>query len=274
MDDIKQKLQEGSLVPFLGMGIFKNTVAKDGTPLPFDSDSMILALNNGRAMSPRLMYEYSRAAMSLEQRKGREFIVQMTNHIYSSKEYELPLTYQWLKTIQPKYVIDTNVDDSLLKIYNDVDHILITGISRITADYDRFVIYQFDATSQTYAQISKDELTLDLPILLKPMGSTKPAMNFIISDADFVDWLTEAMGGYAIPPILKELRRGKDYLFMGVDFSRDTFRMVANELTLELHGGITLIDKEELTKKEEKFIHTHNLENINMSIDEFIKSHG
>ena len=274
MDDIKQKLQEGSLVPFLGMGIFKNTVAKDGSTLPFDSDSMILALNNGRAMSPRLMYEYSRAAMSLEQRKGREFIVQMTNHIYSSKEYELPLTYQWLKTIQPKYVIDTNVDDSLLKIYNDVDHILITGISRITADYDRFVIYQFDATSQTYAQISKDELTLDLPILLKPMGSTQPAMNFIISDADFVDWLTEAMGGYAIPPILKELRRGKDYLFMGVDFSRDTFRMVANELTLELHGGITLIDKEELTKKEEKFIHTHNLENINMSIDEFIKSHG
>lgn len=274
MDNIKQKLQEGSLVPFLGMGIFKNTVAKDGSTLPFDSDSMILALNNGRAMSPRLMYEYSRAAMSLEQRKGREFIVQMTNHIYSSKEYELPLTYQWLKTIQPKYVIDTNVDDSLLKIYNDVDHILITGISRITANYDRFVIYQFDATSQTYAQISKDELTLDLPILLKPMGSTKPAMNFIISDADFVDWLTEAMGGYAIPPILKELRRGKDYLFMGVDFSRDTFRMVANELTLELHGGITLIDKEELTKKEEKFIHTHNLENINMSIDEFIKSHG
>lgn len=274
MDNIKQKLQEGTLIPFLGMGIFKNTIAKDGTPLPFDSDSMILALNNGRAMSPRLMYEYSRAAMSLEQRKGREFIVQMTNHIYSSKEYELPLTYQWLKTIQPKYVIDTNVDDSLLKIYNDVDHILITGISRITADYDRFVIYQFDATSQTYAQISKDELTLDLPILLKPMGSTKPAMNFIISDADFVDWLTEAMGGYAIPPILKELRRGKDYLFMGVDFSRDTFRMVANELTLELHGGITLIDKEELTKKEEKFIHTHNLENINMSIDEFIKSHG
>ena len=46
---------------------------------------MILSLNNGRAMSDRLMYEYSRAAMSLEQRKGREFIIQMTNHIYSSK---------------------------------------------------------------------------------------------------------------------------------------------------------------------------------------------
>ena len=67
MDDIKKKIQDGELIPFLGMGVFKDTKNSDGTQLPFDSDSMILSLNNGRAMSDRLMYEYSRAAMSLEQ---------------------------------------------------------------------------------------------------------------------------------------------------------------------------------------------------------------
>ena len=272
MENIVEKLKDGSLVPFLGMGVFENTVAKDGSQLPFDSDSMILALNNGRAMSPRLMYEYSRAAMSLEQRKGREFIVQMTNHIYSSKEYELPKTYKWLQEIKPKYVIDTNVDDSLQKIYSDTDHFLITGISRITADYDRFIIYKYEISKDEYKVIEKDELTFDLPILFKPMGSTKPEMNFIVSDADFVDWLTEAMGGYALPPQLKEFRTDKEYLFLGVDFSRDTFRMVANEITIGLKGGITLLNKEELTKKEDKFIKTHNLENMKISIDEFIKS--
>jgi hypothetical protein len=98
-------------------------------------------------------------------------------------------------------------------------------------------------------------------------------MNFIISDADFVDWLTEAMGGYAMPNLLKEYKKDKEYLFLGVDFSRDTFRMVANELTIDLKGGITLFNKKELTKKEDKFIKTHNLNNLDMSIDEFIKSH-
>jgi hypothetical protein len=49
--------------------------------------------------------------------------------------------------------------------------------------------------------------------------------------------------------------------------------MVANELTMDLKGGITLLNKEELTKKEDKFIKTHNLNNLDMSIDEFIKSH-
>lgn len=274
MENIVEKLKDGSLVPFLGMGVFENTVAKDGSQIPYDSDSMILALNNGRAMSPRLMYEYSRAAMSLEQRKGREFIVQMTNHIYSSKEYDLPPAYKWLAQIKPKYVIDTNMDDSLQKVYEDTEHFLITGISRITADYDRFIIYKFDLEKKEYIQIEKEALNLDLPILFKPMGSTKPQMNFIVSDADFVDWLTEAMGGYALPPQLKEFRADKEYLFMGVDFSRDTFRMVANEITIGLKGGITLLNKEELTKKEDKFIKTHNLENLKLSVSEFIENYA
>lgn len=155
MENIVEKLKDGSLVPFLGMGVFEETVAKDGSQLPYDSDSMILALNNGRAMSPRLMYEYSRAAMSLEQRKGREFIVQMTNHIFSSKEYDLPPAYKWLSQIKPKYVVDTNMDDSLQKVYSDTEHFLITGISRITADYDRFIIYKFDLEKKSILRLKK-----------------------------------------------------------------------------------------------------------------------
>lgn len=54
MQNLKEDLQSGKLVPFLGMGVFKDTVASDGSTLPYDSDSMVLALNNGRAMSARL----------------------------------------------------------------------------------------------------------------------------------------------------------------------------------------------------------------------------
>ena len=271
MDNIKQALQDGTLVPFLGMGVFYNTKASDGSTLPYDSDSMILALNNGRAMSDRLMYEYSRAAMSLEQRKGREFIIQMTNHIYSSKEYELPEAYKILKKIQPKYLIDTNLDDSGCKVYEDVEHFMITGVSRIMADYDRFIVYKYSLSSKTYTKIDKSELNDTIPILFKPMGSTVPEMNFIISDADFVDWLTEAMGGYAIPPFLKTYKMDKSYLFLGVDFSRDTYRMVANEITLGLKGGLVVTTKEELTKKEFKFLSGHNLTQIKEDTDSFLK---
>ena len=84
-----------------------------------------------------------------------------------------------------------------------------------------------------------------------------------------MDWLTEAMGGFALPPILKSFRKTKKYLFLGTSFDRDTDRMVANEITMDLEGGSVITDKE-LGKKERKFVEKHNLEVINMSLQEFI----
>lgn len=99
-----------------------------------------------------------------------------------------------------------------------------------------------------------------------------PNKDFIISDADFVDWLTEAMGGYAMPSFLKEYRKDKSYLFLGVDFNRDTYRMVANEITLYLKDGYIVTSRDEYSKKEEKFADKHNLEFVTYEVDEFAKA--
>jgi hypothetical protein len=48
--------------------------------------------------------------------------------------------------------------------------------------------------------------------------------------------------------------------------------MVANEITLDLSGGYVVGGKVELSKKEEKFIKTLNLELIKEDIGEFLKS--
>lgn len=269
---ILDALKKGELVPFLGMGVFRHTQTESGEQIPYDSDSMVLALNGGRAMSPRLMYEYSRAAMSLEQRKGRAYIEQMTNHIFTSSPYLIPKVYEWLKTIKPRYVVDLNLDDSLLKLYAEEEHFLVTGVSRIMGGYDRFIVYMYDTKHKIYKRIDKTLLSPMLPIVFKPLGCVVPEKNFIISDADFVDWLTEAMGGYAIPPFLKSYREGKKYLFLGVDFDRDTFRMVANEITMGLSGGYRICEKEHLTKKEEKFLATHGVISLKMETEEFLKS--
>ena len=66
IETIKKEIRNQTTVPYFGLGIFKGITTKEGEQMPFDSDSMILMMNNGRAMSPRLMFEYSRAAMHLE----------------------------------------------------------------------------------------------------------------------------------------------------------------------------------------------------------------
>ncbi|WP_345979021.1 SIR2 family protein [Sulfurimonas sp. HSL3-2] len=266
---IKKELRNQTTVPYFGLGIFEGVTTKEGEEMPYDSDSMILKMNNGRPMSQRLMFEYSRAAMHLEQRRGVEYITQLMNHIYT-KSFEPTSLQKAIIDMSPRYIIDTNRDTKIQELLAFEPHCLIIGKSRIMADKNRYEVYEYDVENKKYFLVEDEVLDNAEKILFKPMGSPLPEPNFIISDADYVDWLTEAMGGFALPPILKTYRKTKKYLFMGTSFDRDTDRMVANELTLDLEGGYVITDKE-LGKKEKKFIEKHNLEVINMSLQDFIK---
>ncbi|WP_024791024.1 MULTISPECIES: SIR2 family protein [unclassified Lebetimonas] len=267
--NIKKEIKENKTVPYLGIGIFKNVKTKEGEQMPYDSDSLILMMNNGRAMSPRLMYEFSRAAMHLEQRRGYEYIQQLTNWIYS-KPFEPTEIHKEIVNLNPKYIIDTNRDSKFQELLLDVEHILIVGKARILDNDYRYEIYKFDIQTKQYIKTDDEELKNAQKILFKPMGSTLPKPSFIISDADYVDWITEAMGGFAVPAFLKKYRKGKKYLFLGADFSKDTERMVANELTLDLDGGY-YVKEPPLSKKEENFLKRHNLTHIPISLEEFNK---
>jgi hypothetical protein len=264
---IKKELRNQTTVPYFGLGVFSQTKTKDGEQMPYDSDSMILTLNNGREMSQRLMFEYSRAAMHLEERRGVEYLKQLVNHLYT-KDFEPTALHKAIVDMLPRYIIDTNRDSKFQELLAYEPHCLILGKSRIMADKNRYETYEYDVENKKYFLVEDVVLDDAKKILFKPMGSTLPEPTFVISDADYVDWLTEAMGGFALPPVLKTYRKTKKYLFLGTSFDRDTDRMVANELTLDLEGGYVITDKE-LGKKEKKFVEKHNLEVIKMSLEEF-----
>jgi len=231
---------------------------------------MILMMNQGRAMSQRLMFEYSRAAMHLEQRRGVDYIQQMINWIYT-KPFEPTPLQKAVFNMSPRFIIDTNRDTKLQELLAYEPHTLIIGKSRILNNDYRYEIFEFDVDNGKYFQVDEEALDDAKRIIFKPMGSPLPEPSFVISDADYVDWLTEAMGGFAVPSVLKTYRKTKKYLFLGTFFDRDTDRMVANELTLDLEGGYVITDQE-LGKKEKKFIEKHNLEVLEMSLEEFSKA--
>lgn len=266
---IKKELRNQTTVPYFGLGIFKDTKTKDGEQMPYDSDSMILTMNDGKPMSQRLMFEYSRAAMHLEQRRGVDYMTQLINHIYT-KPFEATSLQKAINDMAPNYIIDTNRDTKIQLLLAFEPHCLIIGKSRLMADKNRYEVYEYDVENKKYFLVEDEVLDTAKKILFKPMGSPLPNPSFVISDADYVDWLTEAMGGFALPPILKTYRKAKKYLFLGTYFDRDTDRMVANELTLDLEGGYVVTDQE-LGKKEKKFVEKHNLEVINMSLENFIQ---
>ncbi|MEI7429914.1 MAG: SIR2 family protein, partial [Betaproteobacteria bacterium] len=109
------------------------------------------------------------------------------------------------------------------------------------------------------------------PILYKPMGAPKPVPSYIASDADYVDFITELMGGFAVPGFVKELRREKRYLLLGMRLNRDTERMVLSDLMYSAASpaGWALI--EDATDKERRFLKKLGIVLIEESYLELLK---
>lgn len=265
---LRTALVTGDLVPVLGPGALNGSVdAQTREPIPADSRSLILAMNNGREMMPRLMYEFSRAAQHVEQRRGQAAVTRFLTGIYSRQWTRAPL-HDALAALAPHYVVDMNRDVQILQSNADRPHTLIMGTSRLMQGAKRFVLFHHDGTA--YTAIQEDEIATDLPIVFKPLGAPMPEPSYIASDADFVDYLTELMGGFAIPDFLKQQRLGKQYLLLGVPLNRDTERMIITEISqgcAESRGWVFL---ENPTAKERRYCARMALEIIEQPMEEFV----
>lgn len=264
-------LKAGTIIPYLGSGALTGSVAVEGgEPIPADSDSLIYAMNNGSPMAPKLMYEFPRAAMNLELKKGRTFITRTLNRIYAETQWSRSPVHEWLATIRPHYVIDINRDTQLQETYADTAHTLIVGLARLGGTNYRFKIFSY--IDGKYSETTQEQVDTTLPILFKPMGTPMPEPLYVASDADYVDYITELMGGFAIPSFLKEYRKEKQYLFMGLRMNRDTERMVLSDISYGSGQprGWALIP--EPNDKERRFCKKMNIEIIEAGIPELIGS--
>lgn len=254
-------LEDGSIVPYIGAGTLTGVTEKTtGNPIPADSDSLILAMNDGKPMAPRLMYEFPRAAMNLENKKGRKFIERFLTETYGNKTWTTSAFHQWLTERDVPYIIDINRDTQIQNMWADRPHLLIVGVARIAGTDFRYQIYQYFGGE--YRKVTAEEADTSLPVLFKPMGTPRPEPNFIASDADYVDYITELMGGFAIPSFIKEKRVGKQYLFMGLRMNRDTERMVLSDMIYasgEPAGWVLLPNPND---KEKRYCAKKNLEII------------
>ncbi|WP_019604940.1 SIR2 family protein [Teredinibacter turnerae] len=262
LNQLIEGIRTGSIVPYLGPGTLSGVTNKlDGATIPADSESLILAMTNGQPMSPRLMYEFPRAAMHLENKKGRSFIENFLTKVYGETQWSTSELHVALADMGAPYVIDVNRDVQLLQQYADREHTLIVGAARLAAHPYRFDIYHF--VNGNYTLIEQDQVNPKIPAVFKPLGCPLPKPSYVASDADFVDYITELMGGFAIPTWLKDYRQEKQYLFLGMRFTRDTERMVMSDLIYgankELSGWALIKDP---TDKERKFLDKKNIQLI------------
>ncbi|MBT0960518.1 SIR2 family protein [Denitromonas iodatirespirans] len=266
-DTLQAGLADGSIVPYLGPGVLADVTQVDSAVrIPADSDSLILAMNDGRPMAPKLMYEFPRAAMNIELKRGRSAVTRFLTRTYGETAWTRGAVHEWLKALAPRYVVDINRDTQLQDSYAHTPHNLIVGIARMAGTAFRYKLYRWDGS----AYHPTEALDLALPILFKPMGTPQPEASYIASDADYVDYITELMGGFAIPPQLKALRAGKRYLLMGLRLNRDTERMVMADIVYNAGTPTGWILLPDANAKERRFCQKLGLQIIDSDIFTFI----
>lgn len=230
LDEIRTSLAAGTVVPFLGPEVLDDVIhTENGHKIPATSDELILSLNSGQPMSPRLMYEFPRAAMNVELKRGRTAVSRWLEKVYGDPAWSEAAVHAWLARMKLPYIVDLNRDTGLQKLYADRPHTLVTGVARIAGTASRFRLYRYDGASYS-GEVADSEIDPSAPVLFKPCGSPWPETNWIASDADYVDYITELMGGFAIPPFLKQRRQGLRYLVAGLSLNRDTQRMLLADI--------------------------------------------
>ncbi|MFY9261203.1 MAG: SIR2 family protein [Gallionella sp.] len=268
-ESIFSGLSDGSVIPYLGAGALQGVInPTTGKSIPADSDSLILAMNNGQPMAPKLMYEFPRAAMNVELKRGRSAVNKFLDATYRDTQWSTSALHTWLAQQKLPYIIDANRDTQLQLQYASTPHTLIVGIARMSGKDYRFRLFNYDGTR--YAAIEQEAVDTSLPILFKPLGTPLPESNYIASDADFVDYITELMGGFAIPSFVKRLRQNKRYLLLGMRLNRDTDRMVFSDVIFgaDKPAGWALILHP--TDKEKRYLEKLNIEIINADVAEFL----
>jgi len=269
-DDIFSGLRDGSVVPYLGPGALNGVTDAAGRAIPADSDSLILAMNNGQPMAPKLMYEFPRAAMNIELKRGRKAVNNFLDATYKDTQWSTSPLHAWLGEQKLPYMIDANRDTQMQQQYAGTPHTLVVGIARMAGTAFRFRLFHYDGTS--YTSVEQEAVDSSLPILFKPLGTPTPESNYIASDADFVDYITELMGGFAIPSFVKRSRQNKRYVTLGLRLNRDTDRMVFSDVIFgaDKPAGWALIPHP--TDKEKRYLERLNIEIVNADVTDFLSA--
>jgi hypothetical protein len=218
------------------------------------------------------MWEFPRAAMDVELKRGRGAVHRFLDATYGERAWTRAPVHDWIRSLAPPYVIDLNRDTQLQDSYADRPHTLVRGIARVGGTDYRFRIHHYDG--RVYREIDQGAVDPRLPVLFKPLGSPRPDATYIASDADYVDYITELMGGFAIPAFLKAYRKGLQYCLLGLRLTRDTERMILSELTYAAGSptGWALI--REPTDKERRFCHTRGIEIRQADIADLLAAAG
>jgi hypothetical protein len=190
------------------------------------------------------------AAQYVESYKLRATLTAFMTEAFSRPSAPTPL-HEYLASLPLPMIVDSWYDGGMrAALAGRSDWGEVQGISRAGISEDRWFRF-YDATGASADAAAAAKWTT---LLYKPHGAITPAANFLISDADYVEVLTEIDIQTPIPDIVKERRVNRGFLFIGCRFHDQLLRTYGRQLMKrsgERH--FALLEEQTATRNELRF---------------------
>ena len=256
-------LEAGKLVPYLGPGIWSGEAGLSA-PFPTDGEGLAESLARRSPVPGRARKILSASAQYIESQKHRKTLRKLLLESFSVPAPGLALHERLANLPRLPLVVDVWYDGALRAAFGSrSDWGEIQGVSQAEHPGSWTRAYRPDG-SEAPLEESRHWGT----VLYKPLGSVSPAGNFVISDADFVEVLTEIDIQTPIPAVVQERRRGSHFLFLGCRFSSQTERTYARQILKRSSDRHWAILPEELSRNEERFLEEVGIGRISLSLVE------
>jgi SIR2-like domain len=262
IDEIFRELEAGNVIPYIGPGIWAAT----GTLPPFPPDHLALVneLTARSSVPHRIRKNLTAAAQYIENFKHRKTLAKLMNGQFEPAG--TPTVWHAFLASSPNIplIVDAWYDGTMQQaLINNPDWGQVQSVSQAEHHGEWVRYYRADGSACDAAEAAHWRT-----LLYRPLGSAHPAQNYIVSDSDYVEILTEIDIQTPIPPEVQRRRTGKSFLFIGCRFSYQLDRIFARQIMKRSSGRHWALIPGELTKNEQKFLREMNITRLDLPIHE------
>ncbi len=255
-----EALRAGRVVPYLGPGML-SLIPDAGVPA---TPAALAALMTAKVSVPhKIRQRLTQAAQFIENFKHRKTVVTLMNAAFERTPSPSPL-HRAIAAAGARLVVDAWYDDAMLQALRTERPTGDWGQVQGLAQSEHFGTWTgaYDAHGAGVEAVDPRWGTL----LYRPLGGRSPAGNYLVSDSDYVEVLTEIDIQTPIPAAVQELRRGRHFLFLGCRFDDQLTRSFARQIAKRSADRHWAVLPETPTRMEARFLEEYHIERIELPL--------
>ena len=256
-DSVAAGLKAGSLAPYLGAGML--ALCPGATP-PAQAPDLAMFLSGRASVPGKIRNRLTATAQFIENFKHRKTLVKLMDEAFATTAVPSPL-HHWLAALAGPLIVDTWYDDTTGAALAAAGRsfMQVQGLSQ--SEHFGTWFGWYDATGAL-----RPDPAPGATVFYKPWGGHSPAANYLISDSDFVEVLTEIDIQTPIPPVVQTMRADLGFVFLGCRFNDQLPRAFARQIMKRSKGPHFAVLADEPTRMEARFLAEQGITRIAMTL--------